>query len=200
MARNSSKQSKRKAAAAHTQHFEQPTAATRAAPELRKAATVSRRRWLGALVGSAVVGTVAAVVIGMRIRAAPAEPLIKLTVYKSPSCVCCQKWVEHLLANGFEVTVESVSTPEGRRSVRQRLGIPEHLESCHTAVAGGYFVEGHVPAEAIKRVLDNRPRFKGIAVPKMPNGSPGMEGYGPAQHYDVMALTNDGATISYLRW
>lgn len=103
----------------------------------------------------------------------PAPALAKsIRVYRSPSCGCCGGWVDHLRARGFEVAVEMMDdvTP-----VAERLGVPERLRSCHTGETAGYFVEGHVPAADVERLLRERPDARGIAVPGMPIGSPGME-------------------------
>ena len=96
-----------------------------------------------------------------------------ITVYKSPTCGCCGAWIEHLRKNGFEARVHEVpdATP-----YQAKYGVPEALGSCHTAVIDGYVIEGHVPAADIKRLLRERPRARGIAVPGMPMGSPGMPG------------------------
>jgi len=97
----------------------------------------------------------------------------RMTVYKTTTCGCCGKWVEHARANGFQVTVRDVpSTAEYRR----KYGVPEALQSCHTAIVGGYTIEGHVPAADMLRLLKTRPKAAGLAVPGMPMGSPGMEG------------------------
>ncbi len=97
----------------------------------------------------------------------------KATVYKSPECACCGNYVGYLRRNGFDVRIEEVAdmTP-----VKRRFGVPQDLESCHTMDAGGYVVEGHVPIEAIDRLLSEKPGIKGIALPGMPEGSPGMPG------------------------
>ena len=97
----------------------------------------------------------------------------KATVYKSPECHCCGAYVGYLRRNGFDVRIEEVAdmTP-----VKRRFGIPPDLESCHTMSVGGYVVEGHVPIEAIDRLLSEKPGIKGIALPGMPEGSPGMPG------------------------
>lgn len=174
--------------------------AARASPPRAGPQSSSRRRWPAVSAALVIVGSIAGLVVIQGFRAEPATHAIMLTVYASPDCTCCQRWVEHLRANQFDVTVETVSTRERRSSLRERLGIPENLAGCHTAVVDGYFVEGHVPAQTIERMLADRPRFKGITVPGMPSGSPGMEGYGPAQHFDVMALTDQGAAIPYQRW
>lgn len=114
------------------------------------------------------------------------------TVYKTPTCGCCQAWVDHLEANGFRVaTVDR----EDLTPIKAEHGVGEHLASCHTALIGGYVVEGHVPAADITRLLRERPAVAGIAVPGMPSGSPGMEMPGaPADRYDVVSFERTGAT------
>lgn len=98
---------------------------------------------------------------------------VTVTVYKSPTCGCCTKWEEHLRENGFNV----VSVPrDDMNAIKREHGIPQGLQSCHTALVNGYAVEGHVPADVIRKLLTERPRVKGVAVPGMPMGSPGMEG------------------------
>lgn len=116
-----------------------------------------------------------------------------VTVYKDPDCGCCNAWVDHLKANGFAVKVHEVRdmTPH-----KKKLGVPERLASCHTAVVDGYTIEGHVPAAEIRRLLAERPRAKGLAVPGMPQGSPGME-TGKIDPYDVLLFTNDGKASVY---
>lgn len=115
-----------------------------------------------------------------------------MTVYRSPTCGCCGDWVEHMRAEGFTVEVEDV---QDLVAVKNRLGVPSHLGSCHTAVIGDYLVEGHVPADDVRRMLAESTDAAGIAVPGMPIGSPGMEVPGqPGQPYDVMAFDKDGQT------
>jgi hypothetical protein len=110
-----------------------------------------------------------------------AGPLVE--VWKSPTCSCCSKWVEHLKANGFRVEVHN----EGQMNpLKTKLGIPQGLASCHTARVDGYLVEGHVPASDIKRLLAERPAGRGIAVPDMPIGSPGMEQGDRQDPFDVV--------------
>jgi hypothetical protein len=104
---------------------------------------------------------------------AGATMLPEMLAYKSPTCGCCNDWVKHLRASGF--TVKTVEVTD-LRAIRQRFGVPDRLAACHTAVIGGYVVEGHVPASAVKRLLAEMPSVVGISVPGMPNGSPGMEG------------------------
>jgi hypothetical protein len=115
------------------------------------------------------------------------------TVYKDPNCGCCSAWVEHLKANGFSVTVHDVKDMAPHK---KKLGVPERLASCHTALVDGYTVEGHVPASEIKRLLAERPRAKGLAVPGMPEGSPGME-TGKRDPYDVLLFDTDGKATVY---
>jgi hypothetical protein len=115
-----------------------------------------------------------------------ALPVIE--VYKSASCSCCHLWVEHLRANGFTVKARDVANPT---DYREKFGVPDALGSCHTGLVAGYALEGHVPAAEIKRLLSERPKAKGLAVPGMPLGSPGMEG--PRQDsYDVLLIQADG--------
>src|SRR2546421_5630773 len=96
----------------------------------------------------------------------------KIDVFKTATCGCCGKWVEHLKANGFEVAVHEVPSTA---DYRLKYGVPEKLQSCHTAVVNGYAIEGHVPARDIQRLLKAGTPAKGLAVPGMPAGSPGME-------------------------
>lgn len=122
-----------------------------------------------------------------------AQPLPAVEVYKSASCGCCSKWVDHLKANGFEVIVRDVDNPV---DYKRRFGVPPEMGSCHTATAGRYFIEGHVPAREIKRLLNERPQARGLSVPAMPMGSPGMEG--PRRDpYDVLLIHHDGTYGRY---
>lgn len=117
-----------------------------------------------------------------------AAPVID--VYKSESCGCCSAWVDHLKANGFAPRVVNVENPS---DYRERGGIPDKLGSCHTGMIQGYAIEGHVPASDIKRLLVQKPKAKGLAVPAMPLGSPGMEG--PRKDpYDVLLVQANGST------
>lgn len=119
-----------------------------------------------------------------------AAGLPRARVHLDPLCGCCGAWVEHLVAAGFPVDV--IETSELNR-VRARLGVPGHLASCHTAEIDGYLVEGHVPADAIKRLLTERPEAGGLSVPGMPIGSPGMEVPGMADDtYDVVLFGPTG--------
>lgn len=114
-----------------------------------------------------------------------------VVVFKNPSCGCCGAWVDHLKAQGFKVEVREL---EDVGPVAGRLGVPDELRSCHTAEVGGYFVEGHVPAADVRKLLKDRPKAKGIAVPGMPAGSPGMEQGGAREPYDTLLVGKDGST------
>lgn len=129
--------------------------------------------------------------LGVHLYARAALPAIE--VYKTPSCGCCHLWVEHLRANGFTVNAHDVDDTTG---YRQKFGVPQALGSCHTGMVGGYALEGHVPAREIKRLLAERPQIKGLAVPAMVLGSPGMEGP-RSDPYDVLAFRADGSTTVY---
>lgn len=109
-------------------------------------------------------------------------------VYKTPTCGCCNGWIEHLRAAGF--TVDARNTTD-LMTVKMDAGVPTAMMSCHTALVDGYVVEGHVPADEIKRLLTERPDLAGIAVPGMPAGSPGMESSNP-QPYQVLSFDNEG--------
>lgn len=118
-----------------------------------------------------------------------------LVVFRDPGCGCCHKWVEHLEANGFTATVHDAPS---MKAVKARLGVPPEIASCHTAEIGGYVIEGHVPAVAIRRLLAERPEGRGLAVPGMPVGSPGMEG-GEPETYEVLLFGN-GVSKSFGRF
>lgn len=134
-------------------------------------------------------------ILGLLAAAALAPPvqgqgrgLPKVVVSKDPGCGCCGTWAEHLRRAGF--SVEIVET-RNLNAVKQRLGVPADIVSCHTAEVDGYVVEGHVPASAIMRLLEQRPQAKGLAVPGMPMGSPGMEG-GRPETYEVILFGPQG--------
>jgi len=130
--------------------------------------------------------------------ASPTRPtaLPVLQVWKDPACGCCQDWIEYLERDGFRVQVFDT----GNTAVRKRLGLPVKYGSCHTALIGGYVVEGHVNAREIRRLLAEKPKAIGIAVPGMPIGSPGMDGpeYGGQKDpYDVLLVLPDGSSRVY---
>jgi len=118
-------------------------------------------------------------------------PLI--LVYKSPSCGCCNGWIEHMEGAGFTVDARDV---EDIVSVKRDAGVPDQMHSCHTGLIDGYVVEGHVPAEQVKRLLAERPDVAGIAVPGMPMGSPGMPGDN-SQGYQVYTFDKQGRTAVF---
>ena len=147
--------------------------------------TIDRRHVLW-LVASGVV---------LSATGAGAETLPSVLVFRNPTCGCCHKWVEHLTANGFDVTVRDAPN---LKPIKEQLGVPADLASCHTAQIGSYVVEGHVPSAAIKKLLAEKPEGRGLAVPGMPAGSPGMEGDAP-EIYDVF-LFGAGAPRSFGRY
>jgi hypothetical protein len=124
---------------------------------------------------------------------APAAP--KMTVYKSPTCGCCAKWVESMKRAGFAVTVNDV---ENVPLIKVTHHVPTDLAACHTALVEGYVVEGHVPADVIMQLLKDKPKVIGISVAGMPMGSPGMETEGvPHDHFNVMAFDQSGTSHIY---
>ena len=142
----------------------------------------TRRQWLTAIAAAAAC------------TALPtwASNASAVEVWKDPSCGCCQDWIEHMQANGFSVTVHDT----GNAAVRARLGLPQRLGSCHTALVGSYLIEGHVPAADIRQLLAEKPKALGLAVPGMPVGSPGMDGpeYGGRKDpYDVLLVTKNAS-------
>lgn len=114
----------------------------------------------------------------------------RVDVFKSASCGCCGAWVEHMRQNGFQVIAHDVGDVPAER---KKLGMPDRLGSCHTAKIAGYVIEGHVPAADIRRLLKEKPKALGLAVPSMPPGSPGMEGP-RAIPYDTLLVARDGTT------
>ena len=125
------------------------------------------------------------------------DALPLMVVHKSPTCGCCELWVEHMREAGFPVQVRDTHNVH---PVKQRLGVPYGKGSCHTAEVGGYVIEGHVPADDIKHLLAQRPAARGLVLPGMPMGSPGMEmPDGQTQPYTVELVTSDGATEAFAR-
>jgi len=121
--------------------------------------------------------------------------LPRMLVHKSASCGCCGSWVEHMRTNGFDVEVRET---DNVNPVKERVGVPLGKGSCHTAEVGGYFVEGHVPADDVKRLLALKPDVKGLVLPGMPAGSPGMEmPDGTTQAYTVELVGHDGSTTAF---
>lgn len=134
-----------------------------------------------------------ALLLGAWTASPVAAETIDVQVYKSPSCGCCTKWIEHMERNGFTVHATDVNdvTP-----IKLENGVPQRLHACHTAIVGGYVIEGHVPAEVVRRLLEERPQVAGVAVPGMPTGSPGMEGPHP-ERYDVLSFGGAGGVSVY---
>jgi hypothetical protein len=130
------------------------------------------------------------------IAASDPRDATKVEMWKEKSCGCCGDWVRHLQGNGFVVAIHDT----GNTAMRARLGLPAELGSCHTALVGGYAIEGHVPARDVQRLLKDRPAAIGLAVPGMPVGSPGMDGpayNGRRDPYDVLLVARDGRTSVY---
>lgn len=119
-----------------------------------------------------------------------AQSSAPVEVFKSPYCGCCGKWVEHLRQNGFQVNTHDV---DDVTAARKKMGMPDRLGSCHTAKIGGYVVEGHVPVADIQRLLKEKPKALGLAVPSMPPGSPGMDSAKPMP-YQTLLVRTDGTT------
>lgn len=126
-------------------------------------------------------------------RVATAVASDTVVVYKSPTCRCCSNWVDHMREAGFTVVTNDVADVE---PIRRQRGVPVALASCHTAVVGKYALEGHVPAEDVRRLLRERPAVAGLAVPGMPMGAPGMEGV-TRDRYDVLSFTSAGSSAIY---
>jgi hypothetical protein len=120
-----------------------------------------------------------------------------ITVYKSPTCGCCTKWVDHLRANGFAPNVHDTDDMD---AMKDDMGVPKGLRSCHTALLGPYLIEGHVPADDLHRLLAERPKVAGLAVPGMPHSTPGMAVPGEAREpYEVVSFTRDGKSALFAR-
>jgi hypothetical protein len=130
------------------------------------------------------------------VRTSPPDTAAKkttITVYKDPGCGCCKSWIEHLIKHGYRVDVKD--TPD-MTEIERTLGVPTALTACHTAIVNGYLIEGHVPAADIDRLLAQKPRVAGLAVPGMPAGSPGMEGAG-TERYQVLTFDKSGKTTVF---
>lgn len=140
--------------------------------------------------------------IGLLAAAIPAAACSKpakateLTIYESPYCGCCGAWVDHLKDSGLKPVVQDM---EDVTPIAKRAGVPDRLRSCHTAVIGGYFIEGHVPASDIRKLLRERPEALGVAVPGMPVGSPGMEQGERRDAYDTLLVLPDGSSRVFVK-
>jgi hypothetical protein len=150
---------------------------------------VARGVWL------AIAALAIALTVEWTSSAQQQKPVV--SVFKSPTCGCCSLWVEHMKANGFELKVQDV---EDINAVKEKFGIAPEFSSCHTSQVNGYIIEGHVPAAAVQRLLKERPKVAGLAVPGMPAGSPGMEvPSGLKQPYSILTFDKSGKTAVYER-
>jgi hypothetical protein len=149
---------------------------------------MNRRKFLGTVMAGAAVTALPAL-------AATSLPLVQ--VFKSPTCGCCGAWVDHLKVAGFPVKVTEVADTT---VTSKRYGLPEKFSSCHTGVVNGYIVEGHVPADEVKRMLALKPVAIGLAVPDMPAGSPGMEVGNLKDPYDVLLIDRSGQATVFARY
>lgn len=152
-----------------------------------KPTSLNRRLLLGAAVSIGLTGTACAQSTRSR----------DLTVFKTPTCACCDGWIAHMREAGFSTTITVLPSLQ---SVRSSRGMPDGLASCHTGLIDGYLVEGHVPAQDVVRLLAERPTAVGLAVPAMPLGSPGMETpQGHKEPYDTLLVLQSGATRVFAR-
>ena len=120
---------------------------------------------------------------------------LKMTVYKSPSCGCCKNWVAYMKKEGFDLKVIDL---DDLSEIKRSAGVPSAMESCHTGLISSYVVEGHVPADLVRKMLTEQPKLIGLSVPGMVNGPPGMDD-GPKQPYQVIGFTREGKTSVYAR-
>ena len=126
---------------------------------------------------------------------AAAQTLPTVEMYKNPYCGCCGQWAEHMRKNGFQVVAHDVEDITAKRA---SLGMPASVGSCHTAKVGGYLLEGHVPAADVRRLLKEKPKALGLAVPGMPAGSPGMD-IPNSPPYETLLVAKDGGTTVFAR-
>lgn len=157
---------------------------------------IDRRRFVirvaGLVAAGVACGRPASPVAGSSAKPTP------ITIYKSSSCECCAKWVDHVRGNGFEPTVHD---EEDMDAIKAQLGVPQDVWSCHTALVGKYLIEGHVPAADIRRLVKDQPKITGLAVPGMPSGSPGMAPPGAKiTGFEVLAFELDGTTKRFARY
>jgi hypothetical protein len=139
---------------------------------------ISRRQFLAS----------AAALVATRRALLAATPPSVLTVYKDANCECCARWVKHMSSNGFVVMVRDVQNMD---EIKKTMNVPAALQSCHTGVVGKYVIEGHVPADVVKKFIASNSTALGLAAPGMPAGSPGMEG-GKVDHYDIIEFDRNG--------
>ena len=149
---------------------------------------ITRRDWLRMVIGAGVTLAIPSA----RAFALAGSETVAITVYKDANCGCCKKWVSHLQQKGFKVTAYDRTDMD---ALKDSLGVPQALRSCHTAIVGKLLIEGHVPAEDIRRAMTRSPKgVVGLAVPGMPAGSPGMEVGRHADRYEVIAFSANGTT------
>jgi hypothetical protein len=154
---------------------------------------ISRRTWLARTGGAALL-----VLAGRRSSAAALVTKPAITVWKDPGCGCCNAWVDHMRGAGFDVKTHDES---GMDEVKGMMGVPAALRSCHTAQAGAYVIEGHVPASDVKRILAEKPKILGLAVPGMPMSAPGMAQPGARKvPYEVIAFEKGGVTKVFAKY
>lgn len=122
---------------------------------------------------------------------------LNITVYRSPSCSCCEGWMEHLTKHGFGIKEVKI---ENMEAVKQKYNVPEKQASCHTAIIDGYVIEGHVPAADIKRFLKQKPSLLGLSVPEMPMGTPGMDTGSGKEPFEVISFAKTGAVTSFHKY
>ena len=156
---------------------------------MKKTQTITRRQFVVALALVPMAMTFTRPAAGQS-KAPPVE------VWKDPTCGCCNEWIAHLRKNGFTVTTHD----SGNGAARAKAGIAAQYGSCHTALVGGYAIEGHVPVREIRRLLAERPKVIGLAVPGMVKGSPGMEQGGIVEPYNVLLLHRDGGSSVYAKY
>lgn len=161
--------------------------ASSSTPTARVAPALGRRAALVAA-GAALLGGGAWFLSGNGAQA----DLPAVTAWKSPSCRCCGGWIRHMRAAGFSVTALDIVDVQ---PIKDSHGVPPQLASCHTAIVGGYIVEGHVPAADIRRLLEERPAAKGLAAPGMPSSAPGMDG--PHETYEVVLFGSPRGTTHF---
>jgi hypothetical protein len=154
---------------------------------------ITRRTFMLHLSGLVITG-----MAGKRLAAQFGTKPTPITVYKSSTCGCCAKWVDHVRDNGFEPAVHDEEDMDG---IKAQLGVPTGVRSCHTALVGKYLIEGHVPAADIQRLMSEQPRVAGLAVPEMPSGTPGMAPPGAKiAEFEVLSFQLDGTTRTFARY
>lgn len=164
------------------------------APGRPPRARAARRAVRGARYRVAAVGVLVALIAGGFTLVLPRGAAAgEITVYKTRSCGCCGRWIAHVRRAGFRVIEQN---REDVGAVKREHGVPGTMYSCHTSVAGGYVIEGHVPADLVERLLEERPDVVGLALPGMPAGAPGMEGAGKGP-YEVLAFSRSGERMTY---